>query len=84
MQIGGGPDLLPMKDNLLPTIRWDEKGAINGMTPPISLGANVPLLAMRTLTNRAEVPLYFAEQQQLSEEDFLNIRMAGSLNKLAE
>lgn len=83
MQIGGRTDLLPMKENLLPTIRWDEKGAINGMTPPISLDGNVPMLAMRTLTNRVEVPMYFAEQQQLGEEDFLNIRMAGSLNKLA-
>lgn len=83
MQIGASADLLPMKDSMLPTIRWDEKGAINGMTPPISLGTKAPLLAMRTLTNRSEVPMYFAEQQHLGEEEFLNIRMAGALDKLA-
>lgn len=83
MQIGGNADLLPMKENALPTIRWDEKGAINGMTPAVALGTKAPLLAHRTLTNRSEVPMYFGEQQHLSEEDFLNIRMAGTLNRLA-
>lgn len=83
MQIGGNTDLMPMKESLLPTIRWDEKGAITGMTPAVSLGTKAPLLEMRTLANRSEVPMYFAESQHLSEEDFLNIRMAGSLDKLA-
>jgi hypothetical protein len=76
-------DLIPMADYPIDQIEWDIFGAIMGMIPQSTMGADPQPVQPVSLTTKSAKTTYWAGYRRLTQKEIQRVRRAGTINQLA-